>query len=522
MAEETLPDPNAEAALPRLGEPASGGPQPASSEELPDDYAAAPAAPAPAARVMSWVRAHWLLTSVALAVLGIGALILYALQLASQASASQDPTAASTENIARQLPRANTRDAVAPVATESMDLKARAEKNEQPSTVLSADTLNRRNAALVEGTLPMATSAPAQALPVDTTGQAAAARQRERLRQQRINRTSLAREAHRRNVDTVTTTERDATTGAYVTRTRTVQRSSSGGGGGGGGGGRSSRVTGSRGRTPAEAKLPLFAPDGVPYEDNEEVNRMLAASPPEARTVYEQMTGHRYRPIATKPSADQVRNVLAATPGMDGFFTVKLRKADGSAAEDKPIDVFFKCQINGAQRVVTGSVVMLRLTEDAVLDGRTFPKNLIFAGVAAVSTNNIVITVERLGPTKVACQLFDYNYMPGIMIDPGKRAPLDPGAVQFQQSMRNSTTSELTSAIDRSASAANSLAGISARVGSSLITRIPRKAPKLREILLPDGYPVLITSGRAGGGSTAAETSSSTTNGAPLPFLTGR
>ena len=460
----------------------------------------ADAAPSkPLQRVVGFVRKHWILSLVFLAVLGIGALVAYVFMLQGQLAAGQDPTAASTENISRQLPQANTKVDVAPSATESMDQKAQAEKALLPTQPgLSADSLNAQNAGTFATAAP-----PAPAMPVDTAGQAAAARQKEIQRKQRINRASLAREAHRRDVDTVSYTARNPNTGAYEQRTRTVQRS----------------------QTPAArparaAKLALYAPDGVPYEDNDEVNRMLAAAPPQAREVYEQMTGHRYRPIQQKPTADQIKGVLAATPGMDGFFTVKLRKADGTAADEKPIDVFFKCQINGAQRVVSGSVVALRLTEDAVLDGRTFPKNLIFAGVAQVGSNNVNITIERLGPARVACQLYDYNYMPGIMIDPGKRMPLDPGAVQFQNSLRTSTTSELTSAIDRSASAANSLGGISAKIGSSLITRIPRKAPKLREILLPDGYPVLLTSGNRNNSAAApAETSSSTTNGAPLPFL---
>ena len=489
-------DDNAASAAPELPSDAAHS----HATELPDNDLFAPAGPTrtPGQKVVAFVRTHWILSLVGLVVLGVGALVLYVFALQGQLS-NQDPTAASTENIVHQLPRANTKDAVAPTATESMDQKSRAEKDMLPTQAgLSADSLNGLNATAVATNSP-----PAPQLPIDTAGHAQSARLTETKRKQRINRNSLAREAHRRNVDTVTVTERNPSTGAYESRTRTVPRTQP-----------------SAARPSREVKLPLFAPDGVPYEDNEEVNRMLAAAPAQAREVYEQMTGHRYRPVQQRPTADQIKGVLAATPGMDGFFTVKLRKADGSAAEEKPVDVFFKCQINGAQHVVSGAVVLLRLTEDAVLDSRTFPKNLIFAGVAQVGSNNVNITIERLGPARVSCQLYDYNYMPGIMIDPGKRMPLDPGAVQFQNSLRTSTTSELTSAIDRSASAANSLSGISAKIGSSLITRIPRKAPKLREILLPDGYPVLITSGnRNNAGTSAAETSSSTTNGAPLPFL---
>ena len=490
-AATAAPDP-----LPGPGKPA---PAPAPTDEEDFTEAAAPG-PTPGQKLAGFVRRHWILCLVGLSVLGVGSLVAYVFALQGQLSASSDPTAAATENIRHQLPRANTTDAVAPPATVSMDQKAQAEKSMlAPPANVSADSLNARNATAM-------TTGPTLTLPVDTAGHAAARHQREQLRKQRLNRVALAREAHRRNVDTVTVTERNPGTGAYESRTKTVQRAAP-----------------AAGRAAKERKLPLFAADGVPYEDNEEVNRMLAAAPPQAREVYEQMTGHRYRPVVQKPTAEQLKGVLAATPGLDGFFTVKLRKPDGSAAEEKPQDVFFKCQLNGTQRVVTGAVVLLRLTEEAVLDGRTFPKNLIFAGVAQVSSNNVTIQIERLGPVRVACQLYDYNYMPGIMIDPGKRVPLDPGAQQLQNSMRTSSTSELSSAIDRSASAANSLGGISAKVGSSLLTRLPRKAPKLREILLPDGYPVLLTTGtRTAAGPATADNSSSTTNGAPLPFLPNR
>jgi len=168
--------------------------------------------------------------------------------------------------------------------------------------------------------------------------------------------------------------------------------------------------------------------------------------------------------------------------------------AQGQQQELVP-DVFFKCVINGEQKVRTGSVVMLRLQEDAVVSGVTFPKNSIFAGMASVGTNNVTLEVNRLGPTRVAAQIYDYNYMPGIMIDPVKRVAKH--ASMAGQDLQQQSTQEVSTAIDRSASAANSVVGVGGRVVMGVLAR-PKTRTKLRDVLLPDGYPILITTAAAG------------------------
>ena len=161
----------------------------------------------------------------------------------------------------------------------------------------------------------------------------------------------------------------------------------------------------------------------------------------------------------------------------------------------------FKCVINGQQKVRTGSVVILRLQEDAVVSGVTFPKNSVFAGIANVGTNNVTLEVNRLGPTRVAAQIYDYNYMPGIMIDPVRRVARDAGLAG--QTLQQQSTQEVSTAIDRSASAANSITGVGGRVVMGVLAR-PRTRTKLRDVLLPDGYPILITTAAAGQAGPAA------------------
>ena len=169
--------------------------------------------------------------------------------------------------------------------------------------------------------------------------------------------------------------------------------------------------------------------DGTPFETDPDVLAMLGSSPPQTRAAYERMTGRRYRdpgPAAqARPPPEHARpRWLQHREGG------QCHPADGPGqpARSRLVpDVFFKCVINGEQTVRTGSVVMLRLLEDAVVSGVTFPRNLVFAGVATVGTNNLTLEVNRLGPTRVQADIYDFNYLPGIMIDPVKRVARQAG-----------------------------------------------------------------------------------------------
>ena len=63
--------------------------------------------------------------------------------------------------------------------------------------------------------------------------------------------------------------------------------------------------------------------------------------------------------------------------------------------------------------------------------------------------------------------------------------------------LQQQTTQELSTAIDRSASAANSVVGVGGRIVANVLSR-PKTRTKLRDVLLPDGYPILITTAAAG------------------------
>jgi len=248
--------------------------------------------------------------------------------------------------------------------------------------------------------------------------------------------------------------------------------------------------------------LPARDVDGTPFETDPDVLAMLSTAPPETRLQYEKMTGRRYRDplVAAQAIAQQGASNAAGGGGLvyDGFNTVKAGNASKMMAQDQRqelvADVFYKCVINGPQQVRTGSVVIMRLLEDAVVSGVTFRKNMVFAGVASVNSNNISFKIDRLGPTRVSADIYDFNYMPGIMIDPNKKVPRTDGA---GNELRNTATTEVTTAIDRSASAANSVTGVAGRMLTTLIGRAPNNT-RLRDVFLPDGYPILITTAAAG------------------------
>ena len=420
------------------------------------------------------LRNNWILLTGLVVLLVGGGLYLWLRSASQAAQQNKEVVAAASENIEPEIKAAPKASAEPISPSAQIEQQRRLEQEAQnaparPNTdevaeVFVADTLGqalrrkRRAAALT----------------------AAARRQQEEAR--------LAAT----DVDTIETTVQDPTTGSYHAQTLVVPRRRPGQVAGA----MARRTSSGAARRVRAGLLPATDIDGTPFETDPDVLAMLGSSPPETRAAYERMTGKRFRD--PKAAAQTLAN-RASAPGMDGFNTVKVSNstrmmAQSSQAELVP-DVFFKCVINGEQKVRTGSVVMLRLQEDAVVSGVNFPKNTVFAGIANVGTNNVMLEVNRLGPNRVAASIYDYNYMPGIMIDPVKRVAKD--AILAGQDLQQQSMQEVSTAIDRSASAANSVVGVGGRVAMGVLSR-PKTRTKLRDVLLPDGYPILITTAAAG------------------------
>lgn len=265
-----------------------------------------------------------------------------------------------------------------------------------------------------------------------------------------------------------------------------------------------------------EPPRPKYDTDGVPFETNDEINMMIANLPDEVKATYEKMSGKRYRPLPSgvaQQSSKDHRTEMAYVPGMDGFNTIRFRGQNaGQEPETEIPDIFYRCSIQGNQVVKSGSVVLLRLNEDATFNGITFPRNMVFSALASVSTNAVILTIDRMGPHRVKVQTYNYAYMPGIMIDPGKRAPV-PGGMSIGSTLQQSSTQELSNAIAQSQQAANSITGIGGRMAVTLLGRLPRAGAKLREVSLPDGYPLLLSKDQTGTSGGAIQQGGPTTSG---------
>ncbi len=416
------------------------------------------------------LQKNWMAVAALLVVILIGGLFLWLKSAKEAAQKDSEPVAAASANIEPEIAAAQQ---APPVATASPVAQAEAQRRAE---MYAANAPARAS-----------TDEVAEVFAVDTTGQALRRKRRVAAAQAVARRQAEADRIAAADVDTVETTVQDPATGYYRSQTLVVPRRPRSGGGG-------VRRVASAPRT--RSLLPSVDTDGTPFETDPDVLAMLSTSPPETRASYERMTGKRYRDPAV--AAQQLANRVNA-PGMDGFNTVKVgnssRMMAQGAQQSLTPDVFFQCVINGEQKVRSGSVVILRLMEDAVISGVTFPKNMVFAAVANVGTNSVELAINRLGPTRVDAQIYDFNYMPGIMIDPAKKISKD--AQQAGNDLQTQTTRELSTAIDRSASAANSVTGVAGRIGATILSR-PRTRTKLRDVLLPDGYPILITSSAAG------------------------
>ena len=419
---------------------------------------------------------NWVPLSVLLVVLLFSGLFLW-LQSAQEAARQQaEPVAAASANIEPAISSVHDKPPVR-VASPTAQLEAQRRAELDAAAAPARPTEDE-----VVAVFAVDTAGRSQRLKNRAAAQAAARRQREQER--------LAA----RDVDTIETTVQDPQTGSYSARKVVVPRRQTSSGGGS----PSRRAGAVRGARRSTSQLPATDTDGTPSAPDPDVLAMLSTSPPETRASYERMTGKRYRDPAL--AAQQIAARATAAGGADGFNTVKVGNSSRMMAQGGPQpalvpDVFFKCVIHGEQKVRAGSVVILRLLEDAVISGVTFPKNLVFAAVAEVGTNSVNLTVDRLGPTRVAAQIYDFNYMPGIMIDPAKKIQKD--AMMAGNDLQRQTTQEISTAIDRSASAANSVVGVGGRIVSNVLSR-PKTRSRLRDVLLPDGYPILITTAAAG------------------------
>lgn len=495
--------------------PPAGPPPPNDPPGIDDDAPADVPGAKPKADWGKRVADNKLLVLGGLLVLLFGGLGFWWLSLTNQAAHMSPSSPVSAGEIDNMTTKPHPPETVDPMSATEQSLA----RDQTHSVEVSADTM------LANGV----TRQPGQSQPPASTEQPRTVAQREDYR------TQMAMAGRANNTDSITVTRRDPHTGQFVqTRVATQRvplstgqsspaasrplgtgRRRAGSSGGGGGYYRQpqpvfSAVTPQNqagfsqpARTSAEPPRPTRDTDGTPFETNDEINMMIAGLPESVQQQYEKMSGKRYRPLTgsqQQQSSKDRRTEMAYVPGMDGFNTIRYRGQNASPEDETPEvpDIFYRCTIQGTQQVRTGSVVVLRLTEDATFNGVTFPRNMTFSALASVDVNRVNLLVDHLGPHRVKVQTFNYAYMPGIMIDPGKRAPTTSNQ-SIMSGLQQSSTAELSNAIAQSQQAANSLTGVGGRMAVTLLGRLPKAGAKLKQVTLPDGYPLLLSKAQQGG-----------------------
>jgi conjugative transposon TraM protein len=136
------------------------------------------------------------------------------------------------------------------------------------------------------------------------------------------------------------------------------------------------------------------------------------------------------------------------------------------------------------QTLVAGATITLRLTQDAVINGITIPRDNPVYGVVSISGDRMGVTVSsiryRQGIYPVSLQVYDMDGLPGIHI---------PGAITrdvAKESADQGISSMGLTALDPSLAGQAATAGIEAAK-----TLISRKI-KLVRVSVKAGYQVLL------------------------------
>lgn len=94
----------------------------------------------------------------------------------------------------------------------------------------------------------------------------------------------------------------------------------------------------------------------------------------------------------------------------DGFGKSTEVESNEEKTESKPVKtqvIMYKAVIHGDQNVVAQSIVKIRLTEDAEIDGIHFPKHTIGYGSVKFGKNRVVIDIHKLGDYEINAKVFD-------------------------------------------------------------------------------------------------------------------
>lgn len=203
------------------------------------------------------------------------------------------------------------------------------------------------------------------------------------------------------------------------------------------------------------------------------------------------------------PATVQVPTALPITPAHEPATVSDLASAtsdDGNTAEYESADGFYSIDepektdpavqntltavIPEDQTLVAGATITLRLTQDAVINGITIPRDNPAYGVVSISGDRMGVTVSsiryRQGIYPVSLQVYDMDGLPGIHI---------PGAITrdvAKESAEQGISSMGLTALDPS------LAGHAATAGIEAAKTLISRKIKLVRVSVKAGYQVLL------------------------------
>jgi conjugative transposon TraM protein len=190
----------------------------------------------------------------------------------------------------------------------------------------------------------------------------------------------------------------------------------------------------------------------------------------------------------TTPAAAVAVSDVVTNPPMDG--DTGYQEADGFYSIDEPdkegpaVQNTITAVIPEDQTLVAGATITLRLTQDAVINGMTIPRDNPVYGLVTMNGDRMGVTISsiryRQGIYPVSLQVYDMDGLAGIHI---------PGAITrdvAKESADQGVSSMGLNALDPSLAGQAATAGIEAAK-----TLISRKI-KLVRVSVKAGYQVLL------------------------------
>jgi conjugative transposon TraM protein len=179
--------------------------------------------------------------------------------------------------------------------------------------------------------------------------------------------------------------------------------------------------------------------------------------------------------IVANPSGDEDTGYQET----DGFYSIDEPEKESSAVQNTITAV-----IPEDQTLVAGATITLRLTQDAVINGMTIPRDNLVNGLVSIKGDRMGVTISsiryRQGIYPVSLQVYDMDGLPGIHI---------PGAITrdvAKESADQGISSMELNALDPSLAGQAATAGIEA--AKTLISRKIR----LVRVSVKAGYQVLL------------------------------